>query len=147
MASGVKVDNECKTAFQDIKLGRKFRYVLFGFAAGDPTQIVVLKRADPGTTYDSFTEDLFNAEQNKDCRYAVFDAEYEAATGMQKNKILFFMWSPDNATIKQKMLYSSSKDALKRAFGEGIAKEIQANDHGDLQWSSVLEVCKRTDRD
>ena len=55
--------------------------------------------------------------------------------------------SPDTATIKQKMLYSSSKDALKKAFGPGVAKEIQANDHGDLQWSSVLEICKRTDRD
>jgi len=55
--------------------------------------------------------------------------------------------SPDTATIKQKMLYSSSKDALKKAFGEGIAKEIQANDHGDLAWSNVLEICMRTDRD
>ena len=55
--------------------------------------------------------------------------------------------SPDNAAIKQKMLYSSSKDALRRAFGEGIAKEIQANDHGDLQWQNVLDICKKTDRD
>jgi len=45
------------------------------------------------------------------------------------------------------MLYSASKDALKKAFGEGIAKEIQANDHGDLQWSNVLDICRRTDRD
>lgn len=147
MASGVKVDNACKTVFQEIKLGRKFRYVLFGFAKGDPTQIVVLKQADPSATYESFTQDLFGAETDKECRYAVYDAEYEAATGMQKNKILFFMWSPDTATIKQKMLYSSSKDALRRAFGEGVAKEIQANDHGDLQWQNVLDICKKTDRD
>ena len=46
-----------------------------------------------GATYDSFVEDLFNAEKDSECRYAVYDAEYEAATGMQKNKILFFMWS------------------------------------------------------
>jgi len=46
----------------------------------------------PGATYESFTEDLYDAEQKKECRYAVYDAEYEAATGMQKNKILFFMW-------------------------------------------------------
>ena len=46
-----------------------------------------------GSSYDSFTEDLFDAEKNKECRYAVFDAEYETATGMVRNKILFFMWS------------------------------------------------------
>jgi len=44
-------------------------------------------------TYDNFTSDLFAAEQGKECRYAVFDAEYEGGAGMQKNKILFFMWS------------------------------------------------------
>lgn len=48
-----------------------------------------------GATYDEFVQDLFDAEQKKECRYAVYDAEYEAATGMQKNKILFFMWSVD----------------------------------------------------
>jgi len=46
-ASGAKVDNNCKTIFQEIKLGRKFRYVLFGFTKDDPTTIVVLKQADP----------------------------------------------------------------------------------------------------
>jgi len=49
-ASGVKVDNDCKTIFQEIKLGRKFRYVLFGFTKEDPTQIVVLKQADPSNS-------------------------------------------------------------------------------------------------
>jgi len=48
-ASGVKVDNKCKTVFQDIKLGRKHRYVLFGFTPDDVTQIVVLKEAAPGS--------------------------------------------------------------------------------------------------
>ena len=43
----MKVDNACKTVFQEVKLGRRYRYVLFGFAKGDPTQIVILKQADP----------------------------------------------------------------------------------------------------
>jgi len=44
-------------------------------------------------TYEEFTEDLYNAEKRKECRYAVFDAVYEGGAGMPKNKILFFMWS------------------------------------------------------
>jgi len=43
--------------------------------------------------YEGFVEDLYNAEKDKECRYAVYDAEYEGGAGMQKNKILFFMWS------------------------------------------------------
>jgi len=46
-----------------------------------------------GSTYENFTEDLFDAEKGHECRYALFDAEYEGGAGMQKNKILFFMWS------------------------------------------------------
>ena len=44
------------------------------------------------------------------------------------------------------MVYASSKDALKRALGEGLGKEVQANDHGDLAWDSVLEQISRMDR-
>lgn len=67
-----------------------------------------------------------------------------------RDNIINWNWisrSPDGAKIKQKMVYSSTKDALKRALGEGIQKEVQANDHGDLSWDSVLEVISRTDRD
>lgn len=46
--------------------------------------------------------------------------------------------------MKQKMLYTSSKDALKKSL-RGIGKEIQACDYGDLAWSSVMEVLLRTE--
>lgn len=146
MASGAKVDNECKLAFQDVKLGRKYRYVIFGFNDKDLTTISVLKKAETAT-YDEFTDELKLAEQTGECRYAVFDAEYQTPSGQARNKILFFMWSPEDAKTKQKMLYAASKDALKKALGEGVAKEVQANDHGDLQWSNILEIIRKTERD
>jgi cofilin len=138
MASGVAVCDECKTSFQEIKLGHKYRYVIFCLTE-DLKQIVVEKRAEPSATYDEFLEELKQAESKSECRFAVFDAEFSTKDGQQRNKIVFFMWSPENSKIKQKMVYASSKDALKKALGEGIAKEIQANDHGDLMWSAVLD--------
>jgi hypothetical protein len=36
-----------------------------------------------------------------------------------------------------KMIYASSKDALKRALN-GIATEFQANDEDDIEYQSVL---------
>lgn len=57
-----------------------------------------------------------------------------------------FFRSPDGAQIKQKMVYASSRDALKKALGDGIGKEVQANDHGDLKHESVMEIICRTDR-
>ena len=57
------------------------------------------------------------------------------------NDVLVFFRSPDTVSIKQKMVYSSSKDALKKTF-QGIGKEIQANDESDLAWTNVLEVLR-----
>lgn len=41
--------------------------------------------------------------------------------------------SPDDAKIKQKMLYASSKDALRRAL-VGIAVEIQGTEYDEVAW-------------
>ena len=46
---------------------------------------------------------------------------------------------PDSAKIKQKMVYSSSKDYIKNAL-VGISKFIQANDQGDLAWEEIFDT-------
>jgi hypothetical protein len=142
MASGVAVSDECKTVFQEIKLGHKYRYVIFRLTE-DLKQIVVEKKADVESTYDDFLADMGAAESQGECRYAVFDAVFSTKDGQPRDKIVFFMWTPDKVKIKQKMVYASSKDALKKALGEGVAKEVQANDHGDLSWSNVLEIISK----
>jgi len=40
--------------------------------------------------------------------------------------------------VQPKMVYASSKDALKRALN-GIATEFQANDEEDIEYQSVLK--------
>jgi cofilin len=51
-------------------------------------------------------------------------------------------WSPDTAAIKNKMLYASSKDAIKLAFN-GIGVEIQGTDYAEVAYESVLEKVSR----
>jgi cofilin len=145
MASGVNVDDECKTAFQEMKLGHKHRYIVFKLT-DDLKRIVVETRAEPSQTYDDFKAAMKQAEAAKECRYAIFDVVYSTVDGQPRNKICFFMWSPETAMIKQRMVYASSKDALKKALGEGIAKEIQANDHSDLEFSNVMDQIRKTER-
>ena len=145
MASGVSVDDECKTAFQEVKLGHKHRFIVFKLT-DDLRQVVVDTKANPSATYNDFVAHMKVAEVAQECRYAIFDVEYETKDGQPRNKICFFMWSPETAKIKQRMVYSSSKDALKKALGEGIGKEIQANDHGDLDFQNVMEIIRKTER-
>ena len=45
--------------------------------------------------------------------------------------IRYSIRSPDSAKIKQKMVFASSRDALKRAL-TGVAIEIQGTDHSEV---------------
>ena len=53
----------------------------------------------------------------------------ETKSGVTANKLLFIAWSDDNATTRPKMLYASSKDAIKKAL-VGINDEYQATECG-----------------
>jgi len=143
MASGVSVNQECVTAYNDIKLGHKFRYIVYALT-DDLKEIRVLKTAAPTSTYDDYLEDMKEAEEKRQCRYGIYDAVYKLKDGQNRSKLVFFLWSPEDATVKQKMVYTSSKDAIKRAL-VGIGKEVQATDQGELAWENVMEVLLRND--
>jgi cofilin len=50
--------------------------------------IVIDKEAGSSATYSEFLKDL----PDNDCRYAVFDFEFTADDGGQRNKIVFISW-------------------------------------------------------
>merc|ERR1712113_104260 len=96
--------------------------------------VVIEKEGPASETFENFTEAL-----PKDApRYALVDVEYKAEDGRDQTKLCFFMWSPDDkAGVKDKMLYASSKDAMKKKF-PGIMKEVQSNDRGDLDFEKEI---------
>ena len=124
------------TVFNDLKLKKAHRYVIFKVSE-DSLKIVVDKTANDAN-YDSFVDAL----PEQECRYAVYDFEYQLseAEGV-RNKICFFVWAPEVSKIKQKMLYASSKDALRRKL-QGISCEVQATDNSELAHDAVLERVK-----
>lgn len=130
MASGVGVNPACVDAYQTLKLGKKLKYITFGLSK-DYTEVVVEKTSEE-PSYDKFLEELSEQE----CKWAVYDFEYEVDGG-KRNKLCFFSWAPDDAKIKQKMLFASSKDALRRSL-VGIAAEIQGTDYSEIAYETVL---------
>lgn len=56
--------------------------------------------------------------------------------------MVFYAWSPDTANIRAKMVYASSKDALRRALN-GISTDIQGTDFSEVAYESVLEKVSR----
>ncbi|KUJ09067.1 cofilin/tropomyosin-type actin-binding protein [Mollisia scopiformis] len=141
--SGVQVDAECVSKFNELKLGKSIKYIIYKLS--DDFGTIVVEETGSDKDWDNFREKLVNAKtkskqgkEGKGPRYAVYDFEYELASGEgTRNKITFIAWSPDDAGIGPKMTYASSKDALKRALN-GIAAEVQANDEDDIEYNTIL---------
>jgi len=137
MSTGVSVSDECINSYQDL-MKRRHKYVVFGL---NPkfTDIVLLKTSDD-PDYENFLKEFPSDE----CRWAVYDLEYEAEDGGKRNKVVFVYWSPAGSTIKQRMVYSASNNILKARLG--VVLEIQGNDEDDLEFVNVLEKAKRLSR-
>nr|KAG5704416.1 hypothetical protein BaRGS_024271 [Batillaria attramentaria] len=140
MASGVGVQDECLRVYEEVKMGHRWLYVIFKVSE-DLLRIVVEEKGGHDKTYYDFVEKLKEAEKMRQCRYAIFDVRF-MQNDVPQEKLAFFLWSPGNATIKQKMLYASSKQALRNQM-RGIHAEIQCTDDADLAMSNVLERLMR----
>merc|ERR1719152_74347 len=101
---------------------KSLRYVTFMIK--DKKEVVVDAEAPAeGNGWDEFVKALPEDQP----RYALVDVDYETDDGRPQNKLTFVYWSPDDkCSIKDKMIYSSTKDTLKKKF-PGIMKERQAN--------------------
>jgi len=141
--SGVSISAECVEKFNELKLNKKIKYIIYKL--NDKFSEIVVEDASEDGDWETFRQKLINAQSKsktgkvgKGPRYAVYDFNYNLASGEgSRSKITFIAWSPDDAGIQPKMVYASSKDALKRALN-GIATEFQANDEDDIEYQSVL---------
>ncbi|KAF2253693.1 cofilin [Trematosphaeria pertusa] len=141
--SGVSVHPECISAFNELKLGKDIKYIIYKIS--DDWKEIVVEETSKEADWSVFREKLLGAKskdrrgkEGMGGRYAVYDVEYELDSGEgTRNKITFISWCPDDAPQYPRMMYSSSKEAIKRALN-GLAADIQANDADDIEWDSVL---------
>jgi len=146
--SGATVSQDCITAFNELKLAKKFKYIIFKLS--DDNRQIVVEEASPDKDWENFRQKLVNATTKtntgavgKGPRYAIYDFEYNLAGGEgSRNKITFIAWSPDDAGVKAKMIYAASKEALKRSLN-GVATELQANDQDDIEYDVVLKTVSK----
>lgn len=147
MSSGVKVDSECVSAYNEFKLKKNTAFIVFGFNK-ELTKIVVLEKVPKSAADDSVKaknaqwEDLITQFPNDDVRYAVADVHYNLADG-QRTEMVFVSWAPETASVKRRMLMASSKDALKNTL-VGCKTSIQACSYPDLDLKGVVEKFKGT---
>jgi len=75
------------------------------------------------------------------CRYGIFELEYPTADGRIESKIVLILYAPDIATAKEKFIYATSKDEVKKKLSP-FNKEIQVNDWADLNEEQFIKYFK-----
>lgn len=60
-SNSATVNEECITAYNDLKLNKKYKYVIFKLS-DDNKEIVVDSTSESGPEYDDFREKLINAK-------------------------------------------------------------------------------------
>lgn len=85
-SSGVSANADCLTVFQDLKLRKKYKYIIF-ILNKEKTEIIV-EKTSTSTDYDDFIADL----PENECRWGVYDLEFQKEDGGQRNKIIFYQW-------------------------------------------------------
>jgi len=144
--SGVSVDDKCVSMWQLLK-ERKIKGCNFKLTK-DMKKIVVedesiITRNPREEANPQWFEQWTSMLPENECRYAIYDIEIgiDLGSGMStgtRNKLVFVVWAPQTAKIKDKMVTASSKDALKKKF-DGIQIEWQLNGSDECEASQLIE--------
>ncbi|KAL0983698.1 hypothetical protein UPYG_G00131490 [Umbra pygmaea] len=146
MASGIAVHDDVVKIFDQIRLRlqgadkqEQLKLVLFKISEDGKCIIVdeknCLKMKDVKGEEDVFKK-IVNTMPMKDCCYALYDCSWDSKDS-PKEDLVFIMWVPELASIKEKMKYASSKQYLKAKF-HGLKFEWQVNDISDAKDSSAF---------
>ncbi|SPP77895.1 cofilin/actin-depolymerizing factor homolog [Drosophila guanche] len=156
MDSGIELTRAAKRIFEQIRQQRQHRFATFAICP-ENSQILVDAVGERAASYEDFLRDLQGrghgqAGQAK-CRFAIYDYEYEHqfkdikdSCPSIKQKLVLLLWCPEQAAIKDKILYASSIFAIMRGF-IGIQKFIQANQLEQVQQEAIELQLRALDRD
>jgi len=147
MSSGVAVSPTAKTVYEEVKKDKKHRYVIYHIK--DEKVIDVELTGARDASYSEFLEKL--NEYKNECRYCLYDFPAHVSvegtgdgqgTNMAVDRLVLMTWCPESSKIKQKMLYSSSYDALKKAL-VGVYKYVQACDFEEASQEAIEEAFRK----
>ncbi|KAM4694801.1 destrin [Discoglossus pictus] len=132
MASGVKVHDDVTRSYFDMKLKKSGKKAIFFCFSCDEKYIVVDKEKEilAADCKDDFFQRLKALFPPKKCCYALLDVHYVTEES-KKEDLIFLMWAPEDAAIKDRLIYASSKQCLKATLS-GVNKQWEIHSQDDL---------------
>jgi len=134
MTSGVGVHDQMIEEYNSMKMKKTYLYLICHIEDGE---IRILSKGDRSKTFDDFKGEMMQAVDTGDCRYGIYDAEFKTVKeARDQQKLILVSWCPDSSKVKNKMLYSSSKDALKKKLN--LEKDLHASDSEELSFENIV---------
>eukprot|EP00611_Tribonema_gayanum_P028909 TRINITY_DN7583_c0_g1_i3.p2 TRINITY_DN7583_c0_g1~~TRINITY_DN7583_c0_g1_i3.p2 ORF type:complete len:142 (-),score=42.52 TRINITY_DN7583_c0_g1_i3:13-438(-) len=140
MSTGIIVNDDVVTQFNLFKLKKEpcnYRYYVYKIS-DNGQEIVIDTFGERDATYDDFCSKL----PPKECRYGLFDLDYDTKDDRSSSKLVFIAWTPDEAAVKNKMMYAGSKESIKGAL-VGVGVHLQACDASELELATILSSVQR----
>lgn len=147
MASGIAIDDQCKTLFDAFQKGDKiYRAVTFRVTPDNKTVVPetedwqlkkdnsICQREDTAKAMDLLAKKLLSGDQLSDTtpRWIIMNFEFLTGDARATDKSIFIKWVPDGAKIKPRMVFSSSTKGLIDGL-KCSATNVQADGLDDLQ--------------
>ena len=131
--SGITCTDEISVLYDKLRLRKYCRYIMLKIDKVNDVETIVLEREAPREeTWEQFVDSLPAYEP----RFIVYDFEFTDSERRKHADLLLITWIPDNCSVKQKVVYSSSKKSfLTKLVG---AKIIDAFDADDLREDVII---------
>jgi len=113
---------ECRQVYEELKIRRKHKYILFKM--DDENTLVTVESVG---ARDKTFADLKSSLPERECRFAIYDHEIETADRGKTNKLWLIVWIPFNSTAHKKMQYSAAKTKFQETCLPGCFECQAAN--------------------
>ena len=132
----IKANDALLETYNTMKLKHKIGYIIAS----------VQKDKETKQEFIGLEGDAYQKQGDEDYREKFIEAVKESKTvrfGVidYNNKLLFVHWSPDGSKAKDKMVYSSIKEAFIQSL-VGINQKVQATDDGELNADVIADLTK-----
>ena len=130
--------DSCTKILNEIKIGKKVRFVLFSFTK-DEKGIEVIKEGD-----DSLgIEDFKNSLPIDDVCYGLFHFNFKYDDGTNRGRTILLSWIPKKSKPKRKMLLAASKQSF-RSLISSVIVDISASTIDEISEENFLEESLRS---
>eukprot|EP00168_Porphyra_purpurea_P010111 TRINITY_DN248_c0_g1_i13.p2 TRINITY_DN248_c0_g1~~TRINITY_DN248_c0_g1_i13.p2 ORF type:complete len:143 (-),score=46.18 TRINITY_DN248_c0_g1_i13:351-779(-) len=136
MASGIAVNDQCIKEYQALSRSRTHRAVILKI--NDDMSEVVVDSILPKSQgdHEGDWKDFVKLLPASDCRYVVVDFEWKDQPTVTKSKICLILWSPEYSSVRSKMIYAASQEAVASKMAD-VQRQLQATELEELEYGVI----------